>query len=104
MVKHAARRKAQGLHKLLLEKEAAEQARLEKKKQKNAERMREQAAAKAGSDGNVKALDGVKFTGTFGVNFEAAGKDAEMTLDEVEEPGALMKSTRKKDATKISKQ
>ena len=105
MVKHAARRKAQALHHLLLQKEKAEEERLAKKRQKAAERAQELAKEQAGSDGAVKALDGVKFTGTFGVSFANAGKDEDMTLDEPDcAPGQLMKSARKQNALKISKQ
>ncbi len=109
MVKHAARRKRQGLHQLLLDKEAKEQEKLEKNRKKAAERAAQLAKEKIGSDGAVNALNAVKFSGTFGVNFQeaaaAAGKEEEMTLEDgVVGPSGLMKSTRKKDALKISKQ
>lgn len=81
MVKCKTRRRRNALHEFCLEQEAAALAKKEAKRLKNEERRKAEQSA-AGADGQVAALDGVRYGGKFGVSFAdtpaataAGGKD-----------------------------
>ena len=82
MVKCKTRRRRNALHEFCLEQEAAALAKKEAKRLKNEERRKSEQSA-AGADGQVAALDGVRYGGKFGVSFAdtpaatARGKDNE---------------------------
>ena len=93
MVKCKTRRRRNALHEFCLEQEAAALAKKEAKRLKNEERRQAEQSAAAGADGQVAALDGVRYGGKFGVSFAdtpastaAGGKDDEQmdTEDDAE--------------------
>ena len=71
MVKCKTRKRANALHEFCLQQEAAAQAKKEAKRRKQEERRQAELAAAAGADGQVAALDGVRYGGSFGVKFAA---------------------------------
>lgn len=61
-----------------------------KKRQKNLDKKQEMLAASAGANGEVAALDGVRFTGTFGVAFAPEQKMTKQQLRFARMNGTLM--------------
>jgi hypothetical protein len=72
--------------------EAADEAKREAKRQKAAEKRQRELAAAAGSNGQVAALDGVRFSGTFGVSFAQEPKMTKQGLRNARKEGALMET------------
>mmetsp|Transcript_34589 Transcript_34589/g.85068 ORF Transcript_34589/g.85068 Transcript_34589/m.85068 type:complete len:141 (-) Transcript_34589:403-825(-) len=107
MVKHAARRSLQGLHNYLVDREAKDKARLERNARKREEKKQQMAVDSAGEGGVVKALDGVKFKGEFGVDFDKTRRQSTVSVADVEMDGedkvVLCKSVRKQRGIELSK-
>ena len=84
------------MHQYALEKEAADEAKREAKRLKNAEKRAAKdeaaaaAAAAAGGSLHIPALDGVRFTGTFGATFAPEKTMTKKELRVARMQGSLM--------------
>jgi hypothetical protein len=105
MVKHKARKCLQGLHNYLLDREEKEKTKLEKAAKKREEKRQQMILETAGEGGNVKALEGVRFNGSFGVNFSQNPDNGNQEDVEMEEEGAfkMCKSVRKQAGLAVAK-
>ena len=73
--------------------EAAEEEKREAKRLKNEEKRRRQLEASAGSNGEVAALDGVRFKGTFGVSFAPEKQMTKRALQHARMQGATLSTS-----------
>jgi hypothetical protein len=109
MVKHKARKCLQGLHNYLLDREEKDKVRLEKAAKKREEKRQQMIMDTVGEGGDVKALDSMRFKGSFGVSFPGGGSKKSNMDDgqdvEMEEEGAfkLCKSVRKQAGLAVAK-
>lgn len=73
--------------------ETAEEEKREAKRLKNEEKRRRQLEASAGSNGEVAALDGVRFKGTFGVSFAPEKQMTKRALQHARMQGATLSTS-----------
>ena len=109
MVKHKARKCLQGLHNYLMDREEKDKVRLEKAAKKREEKRQQMIMETTGEGGDVKALDGVRFKGSFGVNFSGSGSKTSHADNQedvqMEEEGAfrICRSVRKQAGLALAK-
>jgi hypothetical protein len=109
MVKHKARKCLQGLHNYLLDREDKDKTRLERAAKKREEKKQQMIMEAVGEGGDVKALDSMRFKGSFGVNFPG-GDSKNSNMDDgqdvdMEEEGIfkMCKSVRKQAGLAVAK-
>jgi hypothetical protein len=80
------------LSNLETEQEKDEEAQREAKRRKNAEKRQQEIVAGSGANGQVAALDGVRYTGTFGVSFAPEKTMTKQELRVARKNGTLMEA------------